>query len=382
METTERKLSSAQLACLVFILGMSLKLLILPILLIKSSGRDATLSFAALLSIDLVMLALMITAIVLAPEKSFCELLEGLIGKWAAKAVYAVLAVYFFFKLVLLSGDVQIFFSEGLLPDLHWTLYSIPFFAMCALIGAGTVRAIGRTAQMIVLFVGAAIIMTLVLISAGVDFSLLLPIKASGLKNVPKDLLRYSMWYGDFTVLAAFIGSIKRTRKTYAVSIIAGVISALSVMFFALSLIASFSDIADIIRFGQNISGLSLDAIGNEQQGRFDLILFCVWLFAIFLKAGVFAFGAVHFTCAVVPKLGAHKGWVGLALAVLLFTVSRFTTQNTALHSFMIDFAAIPALIIQCAMPLLALTAAIVGRRRQNKGAKTAVKAKSEEGDL
>ena len=382
MENTERKLSTAQLACLVFILGLSLKLLILPILLIKSSGRDATLSFAALLIVDLIMLAVMIAAIVLAPQKSFCELLESLIGKWAAKAVYIVLVVYFFFKLVLLSGDVQIFFSEGLLPDLHWTLYSIPFFAMCAVIGAGTARAIGRTAQMIIVIVGVSIIMTLVLISAGVDFSLLLPVSASGLKNVPKDLLRYSMWYGDFTVLAAFIGSVKRTRKTYAVSIIAGVISAVFVMFFAVSLIASFSDIAEIIRFGQNVSGLSLDAIGNEQQGRFDLVLFCIWLFALFLKAGLFAYGTVHFTSATVPKLKAHKGWIAFSLAVLLFVTSRFVTQNTALHAFMIDFAAIPALIIQCFVPLIALIAAAVGRHKQNKAENAASKAIGEKEDL
>ena len=382
MENTQRKLSSAQLACLIFILGMSLKLLILPILLIKSSGRAATLSFAALLIIDLMMLAVMIAAIVIAPEKSFTELLEELIGKWAAKVVYVVLVIYFFFKLALLSGDVQIFFSEGLLPDLHWTLYCIPFFATCALIGAGTARAIGRTAIVVAVFVGVAIIITFVLISAGVDFSLLLPITASGLKNVPKDLQRYAMWYGDFTILAAFIGCIKRTRKTCAAGITAGVISAVFVMFFAVSLIASFSDIADIIRFGQNISGLSLDAIGNEQQGRFDLVLFCIWLFAIFLKAGLFAYGAVNFTAATVPKLQGHKGWIAFVLAVLLFVESRFATQNTALHSFMIDFASIPALIIQSAVPIIALIAAAVGRHRQNKGNKSIVAANSGEDGL
>ena len=382
MEHTERKLSTAQLACIIFILGMSLKLLILPILLIKSSGRDATLSFAALLTLDLIMLAVMIAAIVLAPEKSFTELLEGMIGKWAAKVVYIVLVVYFFFKLALLSGDVQMFFSEELLPDLQWTLYCMPFFAMCAIIGVGTARSIGRTAQIIAVIVGVAIIMTFVLICVGVDFSLLLPINAGGLKKVPTDLCRYAMWYGDFTVLTVFMGSIKRTKKTYALGITAGIISAVFVMFFAVSLIASFADIADIIRFGQNVSGLSLDAIGNEQQGRFDLVLFCVWLFALFLKAGIFTFGVVHFTTATVPKLDAHKGWIGLVIAVLLFVTSRLATQNTALHAFMISYAAIPALIIQSVVPVLTLIASLVGRHKQNKGCSAVVKPKNAEGDL
>lgn len=361
MLATERRINTAQLFTVVFILGMSLKMLMLPVLLLKAMGRDSVLGLSAILLSELICLGACIAAIVLAPEKSFTELLEGCVGKIAARAVLALFAVYFLFKLLLLSGEVRIFFCENLFGEFPWTLYSLPFFGLCVVMGMGSLRALGRCAQFLFPFIAVATVVMFVLIASGIDFRESFPIGEFGFANISRGTLRYAMWYGDYSALVVCLGAVKRTRKTAALSITAGVISSLSALFYMFGLTASFSNVCFLIRYGQNVTGMSHYALGNVMQGRFDLVLFCLWMISVFVKAGLFSYAVVFCIRAVVP---VGRAPVALGVGVVLYIATLFVPSAVGLHVFMTEYMFVPALIFQFATPALMLVVSLIGRRR------------------
>ncbi len=364
MVATERRISTAQLFTVVFILGMSLKMLMLPVLMLKAVGRDSVLGMAVVLGSEFICLAAMIAAVVLSPQKSFTELLEQCVGKIAAKIVFCLLALFFFCKLLLLSGEVRIFFSENLFGESPWSLYSLPFFGICVVMGMGSLRTLGRSVQFLFPFIVGATVVMFALIGTGVEFSEVLPIGEFGWRNVSRAAYRHAMWYGDHSVLIVCLGAVKRTKKTAAITAVAGVLSACVVLFFMFGLTATFSNVCYLIRYGQNVTGMSHYALGNVMQGRFDLMLFCVWMFSVFLKAGFFMYAVVFFVRAVVP---VNNAWPSLITGALLYGITLMITSATGLHTFMIRYAAAPALAFQFAVPAVMLLVALAGRRKQKR---------------
>ena len=62
---------------------------------------------------------------------------------------------------------------------------------------------------------------------------------------------------GDHAVLIVCLGAVKRTKKTAAITAVAGVLSACVVLFFMFGLTATFSNVCYLIRYGQNVTGMS-----------------------------------------------------------------------------------------------------------------------------
>ena len=364
MVAPERRITCAQLFTVVVVLGMGVKMLMLPVLLLKSCGRDSVLALMLLLALELTCLGASIVALVLAPQYSFADLLRATVGKVAAKIVCIVFAVYFLGKLILLSGEVRIFFCENLYNDFSWVLFAVPFFGLCFMFGKGTLRAIGRCTQFLFPFIAFATVVMFVLIGMGVEYAEVLPIGEFGWRTVSRTAFRYAMWYGDYSVLVVCLGAVKRTKGTAIATACAGVLASAIVLFFMFGITATFSNVCYLIRYGQSVTGMSHYALGNALQGRFDLVLYCVWMIAVFLKAGMFSYAAVYCLCSALPL---RRGWVSGVLSAGLYLLAVNIPSAAGLHDFMTRYLATPALILQFVVPAVMLTVAIAGRHIDKK---------------
>lgn len=364
MVETEKRISTAQLFTVIFILGMGLKILMLPVLMLKVLGRDSVLGLAAMGVVELLCLGAMLAAIMLSPEKSFYDLVSELAGKIAAKIIFTVFAAFFFFKLVLLAGEVRVFFSENLLQNFSSTVYSIPLCGLCVVIGMGTLRAIGRASQFLFPFIAAATLCLFVLIGMGVDFSEMFPFGEYGIKSIASDSFKHAMWFGDYSSLVVVLGAVKRTKRTVAAGVVAGVLASLAVMFYLLGLTASFSNVCYLIRFGQNVTGMSHYALGDVMQGRLDVMLFCLWTVSVLVEAGFYAFATVSCLNNVLP---VKKEILSLAVGVALFVLLLLWQSTSDLQAFAVKYFAVPAFIFQIAVPVFALIITAAARRRKKK---------------
>ncbi len=358
----DKRINTAQLFAVIFIVGTSLKMMMLPVLLLKSSGRDSVIALSAISITELICLAAIVAAVVLAPDVSFKDMLSATIGKWASRAVFVIMTLFFMTKLLLLSDEVRIFFSENLFEDnFDWTVFAVPFFGLCVVLGMGSARSLGRTAQFMFPFIAVATVLLMGLIVGGVDFTEVLPLGEFGAKNIANESVRYAMWYGDYSLLAVFLGSVKRTRATAVLSCVSGVIASAVVLLFMLGLTASFANVCNIIRFGQNVTSMSHYALGNIMEGRFDLVMFCLWMISVFIKAGLFSYAAVYCIRAAIP---CNRAIPALCINAILYLVSVLVASATALHTFMANYFSIPALVFQFAVPALMLIVALVNRKK------------------
>ncbi|MDE6401306.1 MAG: hypothetical protein K2L54_01695 [Clostridiales bacterium] len=91
-----KQATSRQLIAIIFILAIATKMFLLPIFLIRSTGRDAYIAMAIGGGVDLVALGVMIAAMYLSREVDFFTLLSSVIGKIGAKIVVGLLGLFFF----------------------------------------------------------------------------------------------------------------------------------------------------------------------------------------------------------------------------------------------------------------------------------------------
>ena len=76
-----RQSTSRQLVAIIFVLGLATKMFMLPVFLIRTSGRDAYIALAVFCAIDLISLVFGIIALKLSPDTDFFALLQNTLGK-------------------------------------------------------------------------------------------------------------------------------------------------------------------------------------------------------------------------------------------------------------------------------------------------------------
>lgn len=358
---TEKRITTSQLFALIFILGIGFKMLMLPVLLLKSCGRDSLIITTVNVTADLICLAVMLLGIKFCPRDcSFFDILKSVIGKWGAKILCAILATFFLFKMLLILSEINSFVSENLLKEYSSPLYALPLYAVCVVMGMGSLRSAGRTVQFMFPIVAVTTLMLIMLIASGVDFGEVLPLGEFSAKTVAKSTFGFAVWDGDFSVLIIVLGSVKK-NKTVIAGITSGVIAALTVVFYIAGLTAAYSNVCYVIRFGQSISGMSHYAMGNVMQGRIDLVLFCGWILSAMLKVGVYSFASV--TCAA-NVVNIKPKWISLVWGVIAAVVLSGLNLNAEIQTFAIYIMPVPAVIIQFGVPVISLVSALVLRRR------------------
>ncbi|MDE7395312.1 MAG: GerAB/ArcD/ProY family transporter, partial [Clostridiales bacterium] len=298
-----------------------------------------------------------------APDKSFLMLVREALGKAGEKIVSALMFVYFFLKALLVSNGTQIFFSEGLLSEAPWGVYVLPLVAFCILFGMGTARQAGRSAQFLFPFIAVSTLVIFALVSFGADYANLLPLFEDAPLPILKNAARYAMWYGDYSTLVVFFGSVKRSKHTLLLTNLAGVLASVAVLMFSLGLIAAFAEVGDILRFGQNVVGLSRFTLLGPASGRFDLLVFCVWQLSAFIKVGVFMYAASSFLSSL---LGIRRGVASLSTGILLYGAILLCSTPIDMHAFFGKLSMI-ALVVQFVLPLFCLILACVSARRSRK---------------
>lgn len=362
-EKSKISMSTGQLFVFTFTLGLSLKMLMLPVLLLKASGRSAAVSLAGVLLSEVLCLVVLGLAMKKAPDKSFLTLVRESLGKAGEKIIAVMLFAYFFLKLLLVTSGTQIFFAEGLLSEAPWGVYVLPLVAFCILFGMGTARQVGRCAQFLFPFIAVSTLVIFLLVSFGADYGNLLPLFEGAPLPFLKNAARYAMWYGDYSALIVFFGSVKRSKHTLLLTNLAGVLASVAVLMFSLGLIAAFSEVGDILRFGQNVVGLSRFTLLGPASGRFDLLVFCVWQLSAFIKAGVFMYAAGTFLSSV---LGISRGVASFSTGVLLYGAILLCGAPIDMHDFFGRLSWI-ALGVQFALPPFCLILAVLSARRERK---------------
>lgn len=355
------RVSLRQFILLTFLLGLAMKMFNLPVLMLRLCGRDAFIVLIAELIIDLILLVLVVLVVVLSGGKGFYELIENALGKVTAKVTAVVAGAYCMVKLYMMLVDVRLFFSNTVFPSTIGALHLIPLIVVLVYFALKPLSSAGRLSEIFSLFVIVGMVLLGVLTFPHVDFDGLRPLLADGPDKVFEGMSALFMWFGDFSLLLILTGKTGGGKKALF-SLIAAVVSFICLTLFSAVLFASYGDIPELLTYGHSISSISQYAVGSFRFGRFDLVIFSLWLFAVFLSAGMMT---LFFSRSMSYAFGAKAERIlTYALGIAMFAAIALTINlNLAVEWGMVYFA-IPSAVVQYGLPVMGIVALIAGRVR------------------
>lgn len=362
------RVSLRQFILLTFLIGMAMKMFNLPVLMLRLCGRDAFSVLIVELVIDLALLALVVAVVASSGGLGFYELLAASFGKVFAKAVAAVSGAFWLIKLYFMLVDVRLFFSNTVFPSSVGALHLLPLIAVLAYFASRPLSSAGRLGEIFAPLAAAGMVLLGLLTFPHVDFGGLRPQLADGAADLGKGLVSLPMWFGDFTLLLTATGRADGGKKL-AFSMIAAVVSFAALTLFSAVLFASYGDMPDLLTYGHSISSIAQYDVGSFRFGRFDLVVFCMWLSAVFLSAGMIA---AFFSRSMAYLFGGRAGAVVSAAGgvALLAAMALSVNLNLATEAAMKYFA-LSAAIVQYGLPVLGAAACAVKAARRKRGEKT-----------
>ena len=359
-----KAISSFQLICMTFIIGLGLNMLNLPALLVMDGGRDGWLVMLFLSVFDCA--ALYCTLAVMDFLKK---------GKYDGKA-YRVLKIIFgvilFFwtlcKLMLLIGEARLFFGKTVYDNLDWLVFLGLLCALAAVLGGGGARGLGRLCELlmpIALVTVAVIVLTA--FSGDVDFGNIFPTLYNNAEAF-KSPLKYALWTGNYPILFGFFRNVEFKKHTKMLCVSAAAISGALATALTFALSAAYGSVTQLIYYGNNAADMN-QYVSNYNFGRIDLIVFTVWSVVLHVETGLFQQGCVR---ALTSVVGVKKPWLyswltALAVYILMHTVAPCDVR---LFNFATVYAAPLAVGIQL-LPLIAAAVCfvvwLVRKRKEGK---------------
>lgn len=360
-------ISARQFILLAFIGGMVIKGLMLPSILMRISGKDGLFVMAFYFLIEIINLTLFSLLIVKFPEKTFFNILSECFGKVFSRIIAVAIIIASLIKFTLNLSEVKAFFSIEMFDSFNWTVMIIPLIALCFTIAVKSLRVLGRTAEIFFPFILTGIIFLSLILFREVPFENCLPLLDNGIKPVVDGIKEFPIWFGDVIAMAVALGNVKKGKHMTLKCVLLRVFAAVMILSFSVVLFATYGNIVPLVKYGHNITSLTQYNLGSQQYGRFDLIIYAVWMSGVFIKMAMNCYLGVRCT-AFLFNVRNYK-YVAAALAVVSFimsvwlipTVGKVYVLSTSLWAKLIfSFA-------EYCMPAVVFIAANIKYAKKNK---------------
>lgn len=362
----EKQVTSRQFVLIVFMIGMAVKMFMVPALILQVSGRDSYIPLSFYLIVEIFCLFCILFAMKKNPNKTFYEYMTDGFGKIFAKILVGFFAVYLIFKLTLIISETKIFFTVSVFENISWPIYVIPLLGLLGMIALKSLRGIGRVVEIFTPYIFISLLVLGILIVTNIDFSNLLPIMEDSGKGVLESITKFSVWFGDFSILVIFMGNVKAGKHLMGISILWGIISCLVVLIFSTILFATYGNISNLLDYGHNISSMTQYSIGSQSYGRFDIIIFSVWIISVFINMAIVFYTITRHITFIIGK--KNKLWITAATIIIIYIMSIFVFPNeNVLYNFAMKQMRIGAGITQFLMPIsLALIAIFKKKKKED----------------
>lgn len=350
---------------------VSLKLLILPALLSKYSIKYSYISIICGLAIDFVFMLILLYIIKKFPHLTFSEFIERSFGKIARYALNFILALYFFFKGVLIVKETHNYFNETLFETIGWWFFIIPMLLLIFFMIIKDLKTLSRSVEFFFWLIVAGIILTILVPIKTVDFTNLLPLFSKGIEDVPKSLLFCNFSFGDYFALLMLMGRIDVKPKSDKKIIIYAIITDLLVVLFYIIFVAMFGDIS--VNQNLAISDMPLHSNITSAISRLDWIIIIVWCITLIFQAGVL----FSMCCASLTESYKFKNkYIPASLIVVsIFVMSYhyYLDLEGVLNLVTSLPFSIITILMQILYPVILVIAAIKLKDKNNFSAKNAV---------
>ena len=358
---SDQRLDCKQLYALIFIIMMSIKMFMVPALIIRDAGRDGYIVMAFYIAIEILALVVSLVAIKIA-NSDVCTIFERTYGKFLTVILFLSLTFYYILKISLVISEVKMFFLFSASEEFSWEIYLLPLLVFLLLIAVKGLCGIGRLAQILLPIIGVSIAVLFVLIVAKPDYTNIFPMLENGVGGVLESIKKYPVWFGDMPLLCFCCGRVKKEKRFMLKSMVSVSLSSVVVLYFSSVLFFVYAHLSGMIDYGHNISNMVVYASGNYMFGRFDLIIFCVWLTSVLVQVAYMTFVTTEITQYV---FRSKPFWTGVGIVLALYVTSNFLFRSEVkLYNFCMGVPRYFSMVSTVLLPILTIVAAFVCKRR------------------
>lgn len=355
--------TSRQLIAVVFILALATNMFLLPIFLIKATGRDAYIAIAAGCIIDLVALIITLAAMRLSPDTDFFELLQSVMGKVGAKIVVVLTGLFMFFKLNVAAAETLTFYTDNVFADFDIAVMIIVLLLFLATVASHTLRAFCRLNEFLTPIIIVCIgVLAVIVVLTDFDLANIFPALRQP-RSFVGTAVRHAAWLGDFMPLLLFIGRTQMKKHTCLFAAASGTIGAANAVFFSLVMCAAFGNVPMLVDSSTNLSSILQFSIGNV-YGRIDLFSSILWSISAFIETALFFYATCRCVSFVIGK-NCHS-IISVAACAVLYVTQVFAMTDPTIFTLVATSVAVSVIapLFTVAVPMLALICALIKRRK------------------
>jgi len=419
-----KTISTRQLAILAFIISLGAKLFSLPVLLLKSGGRDAWLPLVVFIAADILILGILIAASRLRPDRTAFETVEAAAGKILARIVFAAVFLGLAIRALMLMLNITTFVGADLFDGVPQWILLFPIALLMTAFGAKSLRTIGRTGEVLIFLIVPALVVLMFFMIKTADPVRMLPLFGSEEPGtLGRTFLNFAFFFGDIAALFIAIGKIDPLAKTKAseqsamsdskvgtngserplsvdnadtqytplqntaspadlniknpelkaisntnrqtgfhpLAIISALVAAAFVITYCVMLFSTYMDVRHYLN-PNSVAFVTHTAVSRFAFGRFDKILFVVLATALLITLAVVSHAAVRTAKFIAPKIKVT--WLAFGFALILYIIAVFVNTN-AFFDFLMRFGVYAAAACTGFFVLILLVCAIAKRDKK-----------------
>lgn len=321
-----KQVSTRQFVVVQFLVALAVKMFMLPALMLRVVGKDSYIVMLVWIAFEFVDLTFVVLLARRNPDKTMYEILTDAFGKVVSRVIVALFTLFVCAKGLLVLGELKTFFVVTMYADINWVVMLIPLMALLCAFGIRSLRSIGRTAELITPVIVVSTLVLSGLLLGDIEFANLLPVMENGFAPIKKGMLTFPMWFGDVSFLLMFLGNIKINRGFIWKSYLSKLVATALVMLFSVTLFSTYANVSTLIDYGNNVSNMTQLSMGAQDNGRFDLMFYCIWLFTVFLKLALIFY---FFTRNLGFIVGTRNNYLTSPIcAAVWYAVSAFVLRN------------------------------------------------------
>ena len=358
-----KQLTSRQICMMFCICVISLKFLVFPALLSRYAGHDAYISVFFGLMLDLIIIIAIALVIKKYPDISFKDILKNNLGKVTFYIIYALLFFYCVIKGLLAIKEIHHYFLEFLFDEFNWLWFSLPMLAFIFYSIFKGIRALGRTVELLFVFIALGVLITVIIPITDVHLSYVLPFfeDYGGVFNA---IFKTAFGFADWIIFLVFMGDIKRDKSTSKRMILYTIGVYLFVILFFVIYVCLFRTTAVAKPYA--FSDIPIYTELPSNSARIDWLSTIIWTITLILQASIMLNCSSRLLRDMIPKINITWRAIIIVGLVLAGMMGYYLNLAKLIDTITTNAFCIVAIIIQIVVPVSLVACAIIQRFKQD----------------
>lgn len=357
----KKELTSNQVASLICLCSISIKISMLPGYMSSIAGGDFWLVTIGMFLAELISFFIILEVAKKIPNKTFFQIVGENFNLPIRKIVEVIFLIFFIFKTVLSIYETNIFIKTTIYETFNEWIFLLTFMVFLIYMSSKDHKILGRASELVIYIAISGAVISLMLSVLEIDLSNVLPLFSNGVKPLLDCAGKTSFWFNDYLIFLMLMGNIKFEKNSIKRIVVSYSLTAMFITLFFITFYCLFKNTTTI--HNTAISYVS-HYIPRFNGFRLDWLSDILWIFVQVFTTGIwFYFTKVSFCNLFKVKPKNNMMPIAFAL-ILIFIIDILQIPSNKYVMFLGNYCWW-IMLIMSQLPLLMFICFKFGKRRK-----------------